>query len=277
MPELTVSMPARNTGKYIREAVESVLGQEGVDLELIVVDDASEDDTREVVRSFKDPRVRLIENEKQMGISYCHNLVIEESGSPFIAHVDSDDTVLPGALRKMTDALKGSPGIGQAHCPFLIIGREGEIIRRSAITPDIDYKRELLVRGGVMNSLRTYRRAVFGVVGKFDETLKYGEDYEMALRIIDRYDIKQVPEYLYCHRIHGGNTTYSLRFRELRFWYQRALLCRRLIESDKIRFLNGKKNFVYLLLLSGFLRSVRMTAQRLLGLSAKKNHASIEN
>ncbi|MGH7908453.1 MAG: glycosyltransferase family 2 protein [Thermodesulfobacteriota bacterium] len=64
MPELTVSIPAYNTGKYIGEAIESVLRQEGVDFELIVVDDGSEDDTAEVVQSFKDPRIRLIKNKK---------------------------------------------------------------------------------------------------------------------------------------------------------------------------------------------------------------------
>jgi glycosyltransferase involved in cell wall biosynthesis len=271
MPELTVAMPARNTGEFIGEAVESVLGQEGVDFELIVVDDASEDDTREVVRSFKDPRVRLIENEKRMGISYCLNLIIDASGSPFIAQVDSDDIVLPWALRKMTDAMKGSPDTGQAHCLFLLIDTEGEILRRSTHSGgDIDYKRELLVKGGIMNPLRTYRKEVFGVVGKFDETLTYSEDTEMAIRIVDKYDIKHVTEYLYCRRIHGGNHSRSVYLRELRFWLKRVIFCRRLRKSDRTHFLNEKGYFAYLLVVRGFLRSLHMTALRLLGPGANK-------
>jgi glycosyltransferase involved in cell wall biosynthesis len=98
MPELTVSMPAYNTAPFVGAAIKSVLDQEGVDFELIVVDDGSTDSTSDVVRSFHDARVRLIQNKQRMGIGYCHNLVIRESSSPFIAHVDSDDLVLPGAF-----------------------------------------------------------------------------------------------------------------------------------------------------------------------------------
>jgi len=80
MPELTVAMPAYNTGRYIGEAIESVLRQEGVDFELVVVDDGSADDTVRVVRGFPSPRIRLIENGARRGIAHCHNVVLERIG-----------------------------------------------------------------------------------------------------------------------------------------------------------------------------------------------------
>ena len=166
MPELTVSMPAYNSGKFIGEAIHSVLRQEDVDFELIVVDDGSQDNTKEVVHSFNDPRIRLIENKENMGIAYCHNVVIEKSTSPFIAHVDSDDMVLPGAFRKMVNTLKSAPHLGQAHCYFFDVDEDGEITRKAFRErrkrflknrkPDMDYKRKLLVHGSVINPLRTY-------------------------------------------------------------------------------------------------------------------------
>ena len=113
MPELTVSMPAYNTGRFIREAIESVLRQDAVDIDLFVVDDGSNDGTAEIVRSFEDPRIRLIRNHANRGIAYCHNLVIEKSASPFIAHVDSDDVLLPGALKKMIGAMKSGSNINR--------------------------------------------------------------------------------------------------------------------------------------------------------------------
>src|SRR3990172_9794731 len=185
-------MPAFNTGKYIKEAIESLLSQDGIDFELIVVDDGSQVNTAEVVLSFKDPRIKLIKNKKNMGIAYCHNLVIEQSNSPFIAHVDSDDLVLPHAFKKMVSKLKSDPSIGQVHCYFFDIDEDGRVTRdafRERRTlflkkrrPDMDYKGELL-RGCVINCLRTYRREVFNAVGGFNEKLKFGVDYDMAFRI----------------------------------------------------------------------------------------------
>ncbi len=277
MPELTVSMPAYNTGKYIGEAIESVLRQEGIDFELIVVDDGSEDNTTEVVQSFKDPRIRLIKNEKNMGIAYCHNLVIEQSTSPFIAHVDSDDIVLPGAFRKTVDSLKSSPRIGQVHCYYLVIDEDGRRIGDSSSNrrPVIDYKRELLVRGGVINHLRTYRREAFDVVGKFNEKLKYGEDCEMALRIVDKYDIKLVPESLYCLRRHKNNTSQSLQFRELRFWWQRVFFCRRLLKSNKIQFLKQKEYNLNRLMIMGLYRALWLMKWRVLSPIISNTYNSI--
>ena len=69
MAELTVSMPAYNSGKYIKEAIESVLRQDSIDFELIIVDDGSQDNTAEVVLSFKDPRIKLIRNKKNGNLS----------------------------------------------------------------------------------------------------------------------------------------------------------------------------------------------------------------
>jgi len=262
MPELTVSMPAYNSSKFIDEAIESVLRQEGVDFELIVVDDGSEDNTVELVRSFKDPRIRLITNKKNMGIAYCHNVVIDESKSPFITHVDSDDLVLPGAFQKMMDMIKSSPNLGQVHCNYYVIDENGRRIKDSSRKPDMDYKRELLVRGGVMNHLRTYRKELFDVAGKFDENLKYSIDTEMALRIIDKYDIKLVTESLYCRRLHKGNASQSLRFKELRFWFQRLLFSRRLLESKKILFPREKQYKLSRLMILGLYCALRFKTFR---------------
>ena len=81
MPEVTVSMPAFNTAHYIGEAIRSVLAQDDVDFELIVLDDASEDKTAEVVNTFRDPRIRLLRNTHRRGISFCHNRILDESTS----------------------------------------------------------------------------------------------------------------------------------------------------------------------------------------------------
>ena len=84
----------------------------------------------------------------------------------------------------------------------------------------------------VVNPLRVYRREVLDAVGPFDEQRRYGIDYEMALRIADRYDIVAVPEFLYCQRVHAGNTQQNLRWRALRFWWDRMRTCRALLRRS---------------------------------------------
>ncbi|MGH7799589.1 MAG: glycosyltransferase family 2 protein [Thermodesulfobacteriota bacterium] len=205
MPELTAVMPAYNNGKHIGEAIESILSQDGVDFELIIVDDASEDNTVDVVQSFNDPRTKLIRNKRRMGFAYCYNLANEHSKSPFVTHVGADGLVLPGAFQKMLGELKSSPDIGQVNCFGFHVEEKNLLLRN--ITPRTHYKKELSVHGSITNHLRMYRREVFIVAGKFDETLRYVADYDMALRIVDKYDIRFVQELLYCCRIYEGSTT----------------------------------------------------------------------
>ncbi|MGD2148424.1 MAG: glycosyltransferase, partial [Anaerolineae bacterium] len=102
--------------------------------------------------------------------------------------------------------------------------------------PGMDYRRELLRRGSVINHLRTYRKQVLEDLGGFNEKLRHGEDYEMALRIADQHDIGLVPEFLYAYRIHPGNTSESLRFKAIRFWWRGFLSARELARSGRIRF-----------------------------------------
>lgn len=249
MPELTVAMPAYNTADYIGKAIGSVLRQEGVDFELVVVDDGSDDNTVEVVQRFRDPRLRLIRNNRRRGIGYCHNLIIKQSRAPFIVHVDSDDIVcradaFAGLLRK----IRSSESIGQVHCHHFQVDANGNITRDAFRTarkrmladrkPPLDYRRQLLVFGTVINSLRTYRKTVFEHVGLFNEKMINAVDYEMGLRIIDKYSIALVPEFLYAVRKHARNTSASHlgRFRTFKAWWQRHCICNRLLKSGEITF-----------------------------------------
>jgi glycosyltransferase involved in cell wall biosynthesis len=274
MPELTVSMPVYNSSKFIGEAISSVLAQEEVDFELIVVDDGSNDGSADVVASFDDPRIKYIRNDTNSGIAYCHNLAVERSCSSFISHVDSDDLVLPGALQKMLRAMRRSPRIGQAHCNYFFIDEDGgriDMQLSSVRTPQMDYKREILVCGGIINHLRTYRMDALRDVGGFDETLKFSIDTEIALRIADKHEIMLVPEYLYCRRIHSRNSSDGLRLKELRYWYQRYRFTRRLMRDRKINYLSGGGYHFNRLMAEGLRRALISCAVRISGSILKKS------
>ena len=122
-------MPARNAGTTIRAAIESVLGQEAIAVELVVVDDGSRDDTAAVAESIRDPRLTVLRNPIRRGIAACHNLIVRQARAPYIAHADADDVVLPGALRTLVDAVAHDPGVGLAHCYFVAVDAGGRVRR----------------------------------------------------------------------------------------------------------------------------------------------------
>ncbi len=236
-PEVTVAMPARNAGLWVAEAVASVLRQRGVTLELLVVDDASTDRTAEIVARIPDPRLRLLRNETHRGIGYTHNRIVAESAAPFVAHVDADDVIFQGALRALLDALAAAPGAAQAYCNHFELDARGDLSPRAfeeqwrflererRLHPD--YRRALIEQGMVTNTLRTYRRSALASVGPFDEALPFAIDYDMAVRLADRFDMVLVPRFLYGQRVHGANTQETQRMRAIRSWHRRARICRR--------------------------------------------------
>jgi len=260
-PEVTVAMPARNAAPYIAEAIGSVLRQEGVALELVVVDDASTDATAEIVGAIRDPRVRLLRNDRRRGIGHGHNRALEAAHAPLIAHVDADDVILQGALAAMVEALRAEPEAGQAYCNHYALDADGHIeaedFRRQRAFLEAQrrehpaYRRGLLRHGMVTNTLRTYRRDVLRDAGPFDEGLRFAVDYEMALRIADRYPMTLVPRFLYAQRLHAGNTQETMRLRALRSWCQRRRIAERLLRERDGRLLGYGRVEVRLLMVGG--------------------------
>ena len=270
MPELTVSMPAFNAQKYIAEAIKSVLCQDGIDFELLVVDDGSDDKTTEIVRSFGDPRVRSIRNNQHMGVAYCHDFVIQRSTAPFIAHVHSDGIVLPGAFQKMIDKLKTSSRLGLVHCYSFDIDEDGKITRdafRERRRHVVETSKQcgndtwgLFLQGFILRPLRLYRREVIDALGGCNDALKYRETYEIDSRIANKYEIGLVPEFLYCCRIHQNDTSKALRLTPLLFWYERLDLCRQSLKHKSIFFLKERNHTINKPMLVSLLHAFGLTS-----------------
>lgn len=260
MPDLTLSMPAYNAARYIKQAIAGILAQHDIELELIVIDDGSTDETATVVRSFQDPRLTFIKNEQRKGTAYCHNLVLAHSCSPFIAHVNAVDVVLPGALQKLLAACKNSPRAGLAHCYSFEIDEQGKALKagirrrrgylQQKLGPELDYKQELVRSQFIIDGFRVYKREALQEVGKFDETLKSHANYDMALKIVDRYEVVLVPEFLHCQRKLAKTPKRNLsKARKLVEWLGRYRHIQRLRKSYTVRFLRDGSYAVNALLL----------------------------
>jgi glycosyltransferase involved in cell wall biosynthesis len=268
-------MPARNTERHVGQAVASVLRQSFPDFELVVIDDGSTDGTAQVVSDLSDSRIRLIRNPANLGISACHNLALHSSDSELVVHVDADDVVLPDGFRWMVDAMDGHRDAPGGHCHFAFIDDQGRALSNRFTRGRIatqrerslrrDYRRDLIVYGGeCANHLRTYRRDVLIELGGFDESLRYGEDCDMALRLVDRAPLVLVPEVLYLKRVHRGATTESLSLQSLRFFWNRTHIAWRLRRSGRIQFPKRAPYYLPWLVTIGLLETMRQMAANLM-------------
>ncbi|GIZ52846.1 glycosyltransferase family 2 protein [Noviherbaspirillum aridicola] len=188
VPRVSVVMPAWNCGRYIRRAIDAVLAQTLDDLELIIVDDASTDDTRAVVESCTDPRIRLLCNDSNHGPAYCRNRGIAAARGEWVALLDADDWFRPERLERLCARamLHGADAI----VDDLFIIDDGRSRPRSTLFTEASCGLEdgawlspadlLAHEIGALKPV--FRRSLFSVHGhRYDESLRYGEDYLLYL------------------------------------------------------------------------------------------------
>ena len=185
VPTVSVVLPTHNRASVLPRAMASVLDQSYADLELIIVDDASTDDTEQIVRSFDDPRIRFVRHERNRGAPAARNRGVRESRGRFIAFQDSDDDWLPGKLEKQMAALKASEGREVVYCAFIRSGGDGQRRVPDAQGPieDGDILPRLLFENTVSTQTLLMTRERFEEIGGFDETLGRFQDWELAIRL----------------------------------------------------------------------------------------------
>ncbi|MEL6546742.1 MAG: glycosyltransferase, partial [Myxococcota bacterium] len=207
-PEVSVYMPARNVERFVESAVQSLLDQDFQDFELCVVNDGSTDRTGEILDRLaaEDPRIRVTHAPERQGIPVTAQQAVSLCRGEYIAQLDSDDELMPGALWSLLKRLRADPSASLAYSGYLRIDGSGEVIGENLGEP-FSWKRAL--QGNIVTHLRMFRRSVFWRTPGFDPTLAVAEDYALALELASRGRVIHVPKTLYRYRRHGTNITAS--------------------------------------------------------------------
>ena len=201
-PLISVIIPTYNRGWIIKEAIDSVLAQDYVNFELIVVDDGSTDDTHDILNSYQSNFLVLRQNNK--GVSSARNRGLAAASGHFIAFLDSDDTWLPQKLSRQVDFFQSNPDA-------LICQTEEIWIRNSVrVNPKKRHKKPSgmifepsLSLCLVSPSAVMIKKNLFEEVGLFDETLPACEDYDLWLRVSCRHPVHLIDTPLIIKR--GGH------------------------------------------------------------------------
>ena len=215
-PLVTVFMPVYNRAELVRASIDSVLAQTFGDFELLVIDDGSTDESVDVIRSYRDPRVRLVVHEKNQGTPRTRNHGLELARGRYVALLDSDDIALPRRLERQVRFLEehrdvagvGSWAIGTNRAGkarrLLVRVTEPRAIRARIPFVSCFKNPTMMVRADV---LRTFRyREEFGVC----------QDIDAWARISTRHALANLPAFLVRYREGGGSHRDPERTRRMR-------------------------------------------------------------
>lgn len=196
-PSVSVIIPTYNRAHLIGRAIQSVLNQTYQDFEIITVDDGSTDNTEEVVRRFRDERIRYIRHQKNKGVAVARNTGVKASRAEYVAFLDSDDEWLAKKLERQMEIVKNAaPRIGVVYTGFWRIKDNKRVYTPSSnIKPkEGDIYTSLLKGNFVGTSATLVRKECFGKAGMFDERLPPAEDWEMWIRISKCYHFECIDE-----------------------------------------------------------------------------------
>jgi GT2 family glycosyltransferase len=183
-PRVSVILPAYNHAHFLPFAIESVLNQTFPDFEMIIIDDGSNDNTREVVQKFKDPRIQYF-YQSNKGLSGARNTGLGLAKGEYIAFLDADDLFLPGKLGLQVSWLEANPDYGFVSGGWNVVNENGEILlvqRPWMGTPRLELLDWLFACPVITNSVLVRQHWVEKVSG-FDPQLRRVEDWDFWLRL----------------------------------------------------------------------------------------------
>lgn len=186
-PLVSVIMPAYNAAEHIAEAIESVLIQNYRNFELVVVDDGSTDNTRDIIAGFKDDKIKYFYKENN-GPSAARNLAVRKAGGQYIVPLDSDDMMIPKFIASHLQEFEKYPEADLIYCDDWLIDEDDKpirVIERREYADRNSLIRDLFRSGFPIVPFRTcIRRSVFDKIGFYDEDLLVAEDYDMMRRLV---------------------------------------------------------------------------------------------
>jgi len=199
--KITVIMPAFNAGKYIAKAINSILSQTLDDLELIVINDGSTDDTFDLIKSFNDPRIILIENETNIGIIQSSNKGLKLARGQYIALMDSDDISMPRRLEKQAYFLDTNHDIAACGSWARIFGSVFGVAK--TLTDSEELAATFVFENMVINSSAMVRRDVLEREKlKYRDEFPHAHDYDLWARLSLSYKLYNLDEVLVKYRVH---------------------------------------------------------------------------
>ena len=215
-PKVSVLMSVFNGERHLRAAIDSILKQTFQDFEFIIIDDGSTDRTNDIIRSFSDFRIRLFNNEKNIGLTRSLNKGIDLCRGEYIARMDGDDVSLPMRLEKQVEFMMINKDVGISGAWNRSIGQNLGVICHYPVE-DSDIRCMLLFNNTFCHPTLIMRREFIQTYGlSYDSKLQYAQDYDLVVRGSEHFLLANIPEVLLHYRLHPAQIAKNKRKDQIR-------------------------------------------------------------
>jgi len=206
-PRVSIIMPVFNTAPYLKEAVDSVLNQSFRDFELIILDDASTDESSSILNTYSDSRIVRYTSDKNIGLANILNIGLEMVRGEYIARMDSDDISLPTRLQTEVDYLNSHPKIDLVSCGMQQFGLANRTLLYKESLWLVCYNAFFF--SPILHASSMWRKKSFEDNGlRYRQERVPSEDYDLWARALCKgLKLINIPEILYKYRIHGNQNT----------------------------------------------------------------------
>jgi len=215
-PKISVVMSVYNGEKYIEEAIQSILRQTYQDFEFIIVNDCSTDKTVEIINSFNDSRIRIINNLENIGLTKSLNKGIKYTKGEYIARMDADDISLPHRFETQIGFLEKNKDYALIGSSFYQVNEEGKtVFWTRVLTEDSEIRRGLKNQNWFGHGSVLIRKSAFIECKGYNEEFECAQDYDLWLRISEKFKIANTEEPLYCWRFAVDNITITKKKKQI--------------------------------------------------------------
>jgi len=204
-PLLTVYITNYNYGKYISKAVDSVLNQSFQDFEIIIIDDGSTDNSKEIIEGYSsNPKIKVIFQQNK-GLNVTNNIALRVAQGDYIMRLDADDYLDPSALLVMSDLLEKDAELGLVFPDYFLVDAEDNILN---IEQRHSFNKEVtLLDQPAHGACTMIRKKFLQQLGGYDEQYKCQDGYELWVKFTAKYKVSNVNTPLFYYRQHGENLT----------------------------------------------------------------------
>ena len=207
-PRVTVLMAVYNGEWYVREAVAGILAQTLGDFEFLIIDDGSTDSSAEIIAQFQDPRIRLVSNKENIGLTASLNRGLEMARAELVARQDADDISLPDRLAKQVRYLEEHPQVAVAGTQVELVDEAGAVLMgHNNPCSHAGVIWGLLFHTTLYHPTVMMRKAAVAQGGGYDEKYITAQDYDLWCRMAQTARFANLPDVLVRYRIHPGSVS----------------------------------------------------------------------